>query len=62
MRGDRNLPEEKQQKESIPAEERGRSSVSHYRSGKCLTEEQEASRWIEYCSELYNRDSIGVGR
>ena len=30
------------------------------KSGKCLTEEKEIlSRWIEYCSELYNYESCG---
>ena len=30
------------------------------RSGKCLTEEQEnLSKWTEYCSELYNHESCG---
>ena len=33
---------------------------NEYRSGKCLTEEEEIlSRWTEYCSNLYNYESCG---
>ena len=41
-------------------EKQGRSSAIQDKSGKCLTEEKEIlSRWIEYCSELYNYESCG---
>ena len=44
----------------LTSEIQGRSSIIQERSRKCLTEEQEIlSRWIEYCSELYNHKSCG---
>ena len=64
MRGDLNLPEQKEQQESISAgegsnlRETGQLSTIQDKSGKCLTEEKEIlSRWTEYCSELYNYES-----
>ena len=66
VRIDRNLTEQKQQQENIPAgegltsEKHGRSSTIQDRSGKCLTKEQEIlSRWTVYCSKLYNHESCG---
>ena len=44
----------------LTSEKQGRSSTIQDWSGKCLTEEKEIlSRWIEYCSELYNHESCG---
>ena len=44
----------------LTSEKQGRSTTIQDKSGKCLTEEQEAlSRWTEYCSELYNYESYG---
>ena len=44
----------------LTSEKQGRSSHIQDRSGKWLTEEKEIlSRWTEYCSELYNRESCG---
>ena len=44
----------------LTSEKQGRSSTIQDKSGKCLTEEKEIlSRWIEYCSELYNYESCG---
>ena len=55
-----------QQQDSISAgkdlasEKQGRSSTIQDRSGKCLAEDKEIlSKWIEYCSELYNYESCG---
>ena len=65
VRGDCNLPEQKQQQENISAGKRSnlretRSSTIQEKSGKYLTEENEIlSRWTEYCSELYNYESCG---
>ena len=42
------------------SEKQGRSSTIQDKSGICLTEEKEIlSRWIKYCSELYNYESCG---
>ena len=44
----------------LSSEKQGRSTTIQDKSGKCLTEEQEIlSRWIEYCSEIYNHESYG---
>ena len=44
----------------LTSEKQGLSSTIQYRSGKCLTEDQEIlSRWTKYCSELYNHESCG---
>ena len=44
----------------LTSEKQVRSSTIQDKSGKCLTEENEIlSRWIEYCSELYNYESCG---
>ena len=44
----------------LASEKQGRSSTIQNKSGKCLTVEKEIlSRWIEYCSELYNYESCG---
>ena len=44
----------------LTSEKQGRSSTIQDKSGECLTEENEIlSRWIEYCSELYNYESCG---
>ena len=66
VRGDYNLPEQKQQQESISSvvdltsEKQSRFSTVQDKSWKCLTEENEIlSRWTEYCSELYNYESFG---
>ena len=59
MREDRNLPEQKQQQESILAgeysnfREKGSSTTNQERPGKCLTEQEILTRWTEYCSKLY---------
>ena len=46
---------------NLISEKQGRFATVQDRSGKCLTQEQEIlSRWIEYCSELYNHESCGV--
>ena len=62
MRGDLNLPEQKQQQESILAGKgsnlRDTGTIQNS-SGKCLTEGDEIlSRLIDYCSELYNHESL----
>ena len=44
----------------LTSEKQGRFSSIQDKSGKCLTEEKEIlSRWIEFCSELYNYESWG---
>ena len=43
----------------LTSEKQGRSSTIQDKSGKCLTEEKDIlSRWTEYCSELYNYESL----
>ena len=42
------------------SEKQGRSTTIQDKSRKCLTEEQNnLSRWTEYCSELYKYESYG---
>ena len=44
----------------LTSEKQGRFSTIQHGSKKFLTEEQELlSRWIEYCSELYNHKRCG---
>ena len=63
MRGDRNLPEQKQQQESISAGERSNLRVGlqlcRTRLGNALLKKTILSTWTEYCSELYNYESCG---
>ena len=41
-------------------QQRNRVNLQPYKSGKCLTEENEIlNRWTEYCSDLYNYETEG---
>ena len=46
----------------LTSEKQGRASTIQDKSGKCLIEKQEIlSRWTEYCSDLYNHESVQAG-
>ena len=65
VRGDWNLSEQKQQQDSISADEGSnlRNSVGPHLSranlGNVLLKKKILSRWTKYCSELYNYESCG---
>ena len=44
----------------LTTEKQGKSTTIQYKSGKCLTEENEIlNRWTEYCSDLNNYETAG---
>ena len=43
----------------LATEKRGKSTTIQDKSGKCLTEEHKLlNRWTEYCSDIYNYETI----
>ena len=41
----------------------GKSIIIQDKSGECLTEEPEIlNRWVEYCSDLYYNEMMGIKR
>ena len=44
----------------LTTENQGKSTTMQYKSGKCLTEENEIlNRWTKYCSDLNNFETDG---